>query len=89
MFLVQLHVTGSAEPASGPADAHALQDLLWAHAAPRHRLEHVRARCLFDGIGVVLFISAPTSDRAAAQAADLLADASDSGLLARYRITGI
>lgn len=83
MFVIHLYLTGAESPPS-PADAHAVQDLLWAHADPRHRLEHVLARCEPDGIGLVLYISAPTAERATEQAANLLADVRRTGVLARY-----
>ncbi|MEU0738891.1 hypothetical protein [Streptomyces sp. NPDC006134] len=83
MFVVHLYLTGSASPPS-PADAHAVQDLIWAHAGPWHRLEHVLARCEPDGIGLVLYLSAPTADRATEQAANLLAGVRGTGVLARY-----
>ncbi|MEV6264235.1 hypothetical protein AB0M42_26300 [Streptomyces sp. NPDC051784] len=83
MFVIHLCLTGTTSPPS-PADAHSVQDLLWAHADPRHRLEHVVARCVPDGIGLVLYISANTAERATEQAANLLAGVRTAGVLAHY-----
>ncbi|MFI7348083.1 hypothetical protein ACIBSR_17680 [Streptomyces sp. NPDC049936] len=88
MFLLHLHLTGTADLPPGHGEAHAVQDLLWAHADPWHRLEHVTARSVSGGIRIVLFLAAPTAERAGAQAAELIADVSNSGLLTRYRISG-
>ncbi|CAL9451857.1 MULTISPECIES: hypothetical protein [unclassified Streptomyces] len=89
MFLVRLHVATTADLPPGHGDGQALQDLLWAHAAPWHRLEHITVRRSFDGFAVVLFIAAPTHDRAVALATGLIVDAGNSVLLKRYRISGV
>ncbi|MFI7874166.1 hypothetical protein [Streptomyces salinarius] len=89
MFLVQLHVTTTTGLPPGHGDGHALQDLLWAHAAPWHQLEHVTVRPTFDGFSVVLFIAASTHHRATVQATGLLVDADNSGLLKRYRVSAV
>ncbi|MFF4467919.1 hypothetical protein ACFYZ3_00010 [Streptomyces sp. NPDC001599] len=89
MFLVHLHLTTTTDLPPGHGDDHALQDLLWAHAAPWHQLEHITVCRTFDGFVVVLFIAAASSDRAAAQAAGLISDVGNSALLKRYGISGV
>ncbi|GAA2748480.1 MULTISPECIES: hypothetical protein [Kitasatospora] len=72
MFAIHLAVR---DPAAGPpaaADAHAVQDGLWAHARPEHGLEHVRAGVTPEGIGVVLYVQAASHREAAARARELL-----------------
>ncbi|WP_164384774.1 hypothetical protein [Streptomyces sp. OM5714] len=88
MFLVQLHVTTTTGLPPGHGDGPVLQDLLWAHAAPWHQLEHITVCPTFDGFAVVLFVAASSHDRAAAQAAGLIAGVGNSGLLQRYRVSG-
>ncbi|MEU6567680.1 MULTISPECIES: hypothetical protein [Streptomyces] len=88
MFLVHLHLTGTAFEPKGHGDTRALEDLLWAHAEPWHRLEHVTVRSEAGGTRIVLFLTASTAERAGAQAAELIADVSQSGLMTRYRISG-
>jgi hypothetical protein len=55
-------------------EAKAVQDAVWAHAAPEVRLEHARARAVPAGIGLVLFVRAHTQDAAQKQARRLLCD---------------
>ncbi|MFI5530533.1 hypothetical protein ACIA8O_18525 [Kitasatospora sp. NPDC051853] len=57
----------------GPDEASAVQDAIWAHAAPADGLEHVRALALPEGIGLVLFLRAASRARASVQAQLLLA----------------
>ncbi|MGC0382593.1 hypothetical protein [Streptomyces sp. SAI-129] len=88
MFLVHLHVTATTGALPGHGDDQALQDLLWAHAAPWHQLEHITVCRTCDGFALVLFVAAPSQERAAAQAAGLIADVGNCVLLKRYRIRG-
>ncbi|MFI8368325.1 hypothetical protein [Streptomyces sp. NPDC085466] len=64
-----------APPPATPAVLALLSDLVWAHAAPRNGLEHVRARATDDGVDVYLFLRAPSEDAALDQARAILADA--------------
>ncbi|MEV7521416.1 hypothetical protein [Streptomyces sp. NPDC091371] len=52
--------------------AHALVDILWAHARPECGLEHIWARATPAGIGIVLFIRAAGADIAQAKAGCLM-----------------
>lgn len=72
MYPVELTLlrAGGGPPAA--AEAHAVQDALWAHSRPGDGLEHARARALPDGIGLVLYIRAPGQAAARARAYGLL-----------------
>ncbi|WP_327711412.1 hypothetical protein OG912_25500 [Streptomyces sp. NBC_00464] len=85
--MIHLHLDSAPETSVQPSDAHAVHDLMWAHAAPRHHLEHVRARVVPGGIGLVLFIGASAADEADSRAEDLMDGVRDSGVLAQYRIS--
>lgn len=50
-----------------------LHDLLWAHAVPATRLEHVTVRPVRTGIEAVLFVRADSDPHALDCARDLLA----------------
>ncbi|WP_371502741.1 hypothetical protein OG871_36585 [Kitasatospora sp. NBC_00374] len=89
MYLVSLSLTGSASPMPSTADAHAVHDILWAHAGPADGLEHVRAHAGPEGIDLVLFISATEQSGALAQAADLLRRAGASKTLSRYSVPDV
>ncbi|WP_326589581.1 hypothetical protein [Streptomyces sp. NBC_01294] len=69
--------TGGAPPTD--SQAHALVDALWAHATPECGMEHIRARTGPDGIGIVLFIRAPSTGIAQAKAGRLVTDTLASG----------
>ncbi|MER6319366.1 hypothetical protein ABT237_37280 [Streptomyces sp. NPDC001581] len=70
-------------PTGGPpptdSQAHTLVDALWAHATPDCGIEHIRARTIPDGIGIVLFIRATRTDIAQAKARRLVVDVLVSG----------
>ncbi|MFD6939151.1 hypothetical protein ACFYRL_05995 [Streptomyces goshikiensis] len=52
-----------------------VSDLVWAHTAPSHGLEHLRARASEDGMDIYLFLRAPSEDAALDQAHAILANA--------------
>ncbi|MFI9274040.1 hypothetical protein ACIGXM_25535 [Kitasatospora sp. NPDC052896] len=56
------------------SEAIAVQDTVWAHAAPDTGLEHVRARAIPGGIGLVVYVRAHNSTAAQKQARRLLLD---------------
>ena len=87
VFMIHLHLAGLPDTPPQPSDAHAVHDLMWAHATPQHHLEHVRARAVPGGIGLVLFIGAPEADEAVARADDLMVTVKNSGVISRYRIS--
>ncbi|MFD5463146.1 hypothetical protein ACFWIQ_10025 [Kitasatospora sp. NPDC127059] len=55
--------------------AHALEDILWAHARPETALEHLRVRADSTAIGIVCYLRAATTETARARARLLVADA--------------
>ncbi|WP_199881447.1 hypothetical protein [Streptomyces sp. CB03911] len=65
--------TGEAAPTD--AEIHILEDQLWAHATPANGLEHLRARAVPPGIGIVLYIRAVTTGAAHAKARHLVTTA--------------
>ncbi|GAA2157452.1 hypothetical protein GCM10009760_59660 [Kitasatospora kazusensis] len=73
MLLVHLALAGPPGAPGTRDEAAALQDALWAHAAPHHALEHVRVQCAPHGLGVALFIRTSSDTAARRQASDLLA----------------
>jgi hypothetical protein len=79
--MVPVHLTltriGGGTP--GEDQAHALVDILWAHATPEYGMEHIRARTSPAGIGIVLFIRAANADIAQAKAGRLMTEALASG----------
>jgi hypothetical protein len=78
MFMVSrtLLLPGETERAPPPAT---VVDLIWAHAIPDDKLEHVRASTSTERIDLVLFIDAVDGDEAAALADRLCARAAGSG----------
>ncbi|MFG3049959.1 hypothetical protein ACGFZP_03255 [Kitasatospora sp. NPDC048239] len=65
MFPVQLTLLDVSARPPGEANAAAVQDALRGCAGPGDGLEHVRARAMPEGVGLVLYVRAP--DRAAAE----------------------
>lgn len=72
MLLVHLALAGSPRVPGTREEAAALEDALWAHAAPYHAVEHVRVQCAPHGLGAALFIRASSDTAARQQASDLL-----------------
>lgn len=72
MFAVHLTVPADAAPSSGEAAAVEVQAALWACAGPGDGLEHVRARAVPDGVGLVLYVRAPDGTAARSRAQGLL-----------------
>ncbi|MFF2745306.1 hypothetical protein ACFVVA_07170 [Kitasatospora sp. NPDC058048] len=72
MFAVHLTLPADAAAPSGEAAAAEVQAGLWACAGPGDGLEHVRARAVPDGIGLVLYVRAPDETAALARARGLL-----------------
>lgn len=72
--MVPVHVTLTRTGGGTPdeSQAHALVDVLWAHATPECGMEHIRARTSPAGIGVILFIRAVSTDIAQAKAGRLM-----------------
>ncbi|WP_314242877.1 hypothetical protein [Streptomyces sp. DSM 40907] len=85
MRVIRASLAGSAR---GPAQGRALalvSDLIWAHIAPAHGLEHLRAKASDDGVDVYLFLRA-TSDAAALAQARTILDRARTPLMSRgYR----
>ncbi|MER7828270.1 hypothetical protein ABTX85_37625 [Streptomyces sp. NPDC096097] len=79
MVPVHLTLTRTADGAPDGGQAHALVDVLWAHATPERAVEHIRARTSPAGIGIILFIRAASTDIAQAKAERLMTDALASG----------
>ncbi|MGW5346693.1 hypothetical protein [Streptomyces sp. NPDC004050] len=79
MVPVHLTLTQTGGGAVDESQAHALVDLLWAHATPECGIEHIRARTSPDGIEIILFIRAVNTDTAQAKAGRRLAEALASG----------
>ncbi|MFB7125931.1 hypothetical protein [Kitasatospora sp. NPDC056273] len=75
MFAVQLTVPAGAAAPSGEAAAAEAQAALWACAAPDDGLEHVRARAVPEGVGLVLYVRAANEAAARSRARNLLARA--------------
>ncbi|HJD80910.1 hypothetical protein [Kitasatospora aureofaciens] len=73
------------------ADAQLVHDVLWAHATPADRLEHVRARAEAGGIDLTLFLGRAVGgqEQAKAQSEDLLRRARHATALSLYGIPGI
>ncbi|KJS57837.1 hypothetical protein VM95_37190 [Streptomyces rubellomurinus] len=84
MHVVRLTLHQVASTGSEEADAHTAHDALWAHAEPRHGLEHVRARAGPHGIDLVLFLRAGSRSDAAVRACELLGSAARSQISSRY-----
>ncbi|GAA5008697.1 hypothetical protein [Kitasatospora paranensis] len=72
MVLVHLLLASAGRTPGTPAEAAVLEDALWAHAAPRHALEHVRVRSFPHGLGVALFVRGLSATAAERSAADLV-----------------
>lgn len=75
MRIVRASFAGTDE---GPAPEHTLalvSDLIWAHTAPIHGLEHLRAKASAEGMDVYLFLRAASEDAALNQAHAILTDA--------------
>lgn len=75
MRMVQASLRRLTGGAATESEAHVLDELLWAHAASCHRLEHLRARAASDGVEVVFFVRADTEELALARSRALLARA--------------
>ncbi|MFI2609532.1 hypothetical protein [Kitasatospora sp. NPDC018619] len=75
MFAVHLNLPPEAAAPSGEAEAAEVQAALWAHAGPDDGLEHVRARAVPDGVGLVLYVRAADETAARTRAQGLLARA--------------
>ncbi|MGW0367084.1 hypothetical protein [Streptomyces sp. NPDC002990] len=52
-----------------------VSDLIWAHAAPSHGLEHLRVKASDEGIDIYLFLRAPSEVAALDQAHAILTSA--------------
>lgn len=75
MVPVHLTLTRTGGGAPDESQAHALVDMLWAHATPDYGMEHIRARASPAGIGIILFIRAVSTDIAQAKAGRLMTEA--------------
>ncbi|MGW4646788.1 hypothetical protein [Kitasatospora sp. NPDC004289] len=87
MHVVDLVLVRPGAGPPGPDEAGAVQDAVWAHAAPADGLEHVRALALPEGIGLVLFLCAASRAAASAQARLLLARVLGSAAHAGLTVT--
>ncbi|MET9837535.1 hypothetical protein ABZZ01_07020 [Streptomyces virginiae] len=75
MRVIRASIAGTPK---GPArdDVLALvSDLIWAHTAPAHGLEHLRAKASDEGMDVYFFLRAPSEDAALNQAHAILTGA--------------
>ncbi|RPF41461.1 hypothetical protein EDD96_5263 [Streptomyces sp. Ag109_G2-6] len=79
MVPVHLTLTQTGGGTPDESQAHALVDILWAHATPECGMEHIRARTTPAGIGIILFIRAASTDIAHAKAGRLMTGALASG----------
>jgi hypothetical protein len=77
-----LLLSGEAERAPPP---DVVVDLIWAHATPADKLEHVRASTTVGRVDLVLFIDANDGHEAAALADRVCARATASGSIADGR----
>jgi hypothetical protein len=73
-----LPVTGEVERVPRPG---IVADLIWAHATPDDKLQHVRANTSIEQVDIVLFIDAGDGDEAAALADRLCARATAAGTI--------
>ncbi|MFJ9692246.1 hypothetical protein [Kitasatospora sp. NPDC101183] len=84
MLTVRVTVVDAGGTPPTTAAARIVEDILWAHAAPEHGLEHVRATPAPDGIAVMLFLRADDRAHAVANAERLLSHALSAGTAHRY-----
>lgn len=64
-----LRITGGPAPTT---HVHTIDAVLWAHASPRHGLEHLRVRSSDRGADAVLFVRAATDQDALHRARSLV-----------------
>ncbi|MFG2983111.1 hypothetical protein ACGFYQ_17985 [Streptomyces sp. NPDC048258] len=87
MRVIRASLAGSPQ---GPAQDSALalvSDLLWAHTAPSHGLEHLRAKASDEGMDVYLFLRAASEAAALDQAHAILTSAHSPLVSHGYRAT--
>ncbi|MEV0531975.1 hypothetical protein [Kitasatospora sp. NPDC050463] len=72
MFSVHLSLLEVSAAPTGEAGAADVQAALWGCAGPGDGLEHVRARAVRGGVGLVLYVRAPDQGVAELRALALL-----------------
>ncbi|MYS44354.1 hypothetical protein HG826_05280 [Streptomyces sp. GMY01] len=72
MRIVSVALQAQGDPAPATGICPLLHDLLWAHATPDIRMEHVRVRPTAAGLEAVLFVSAASDARARADVQKLI-----------------
>ncbi|WP_327676148.1 hypothetical protein [Kitasatospora sp. NBC_00458] len=83
VHLTLLDVSATPPGETGPAD---VQAALWASAGPGDGLEHVRARTVPGGVGLVLYVRAPDRPVAELRAQTLLDRALAGGPARRFAV---
>ncbi len=87
MRVIRASLTGT-PPGPAPDTKLALvSDLIWAHCAPAHGLEHLRARATDEGMDLFLFMRAPSEAACLAQAHAILTDTLPPLVSQGYRTT--
>ncbi|MFF7456765.1 hypothetical protein [Kitasatospora sp. NPDC008115] len=86
MFAVHLNLLDVSATPTGEAGAADVQGALWARAVPGDGLEHVRARSVPGGVGLVLYVRAPHREAAELRAYALLDRALAEGPACRYAV---
>ncbi|MFE7562431.1 hypothetical protein [Kitasatospora sp. NPDC057500] len=86
MFAVHLNLLDVSTTPTGEAGAADVQGTLWARAVPGDGLEHVRARSVPGGVGLVLYVRAPHREAAELRAYALLDRALAEDPACRYTV---
>ncbi|MEV6976745.1 hypothetical protein [Kitasatospora sp. NPDC093806] len=86
MFAVQLTLLDVSAAPPGEAGPSDVQDALWASAGPGDGLEHVRARTVPGGVGLVLYVRASDREAAELRAHALLDRALADGPVGRFAV---
>ncbi|MFJ2780823.1 hypothetical protein [Kitasatospora sp. NPDC087315] len=86
MFAVHLTLLDVSATPPGEAGAADIQAALWGSAGPGDGLEHVRARAVPEGVGLVLYVRAPDEAVAELRAKALLDRALAAGPSGRFAL---
>lgn len=75
MRVIRASLAGTSRCPAPDSALALVSDLIWAHAAPSHGLEHLRAKSSGEGMDVYLFLRAASESGALDQAHAILTSA--------------